>query len=290
MSVIVVQRKRKMEYFVPPNGEIYWFGTASQLPADWEIDTYAFDTFVLGTNTGQASNTKAGANSHKHTFSLKTGSVPNHTHGASSGSLGGTSNNVDFYPYGDYAVAGGGHGHSGDSGATGPSGGHDHTMNDTATTPVYPPYNRLYLIRATAIAACPVGGIIMWNDNAADLPDGFAVCDGTNNTPDLRDQFIYIVNSDANLGSRGGTATHTHGNQNTQAAGGHRHDGTLHSGNAPTATDGSGSQGVEVSTSHNHAITFMTNSDSDHAHTIENTNAASSLPPYIRLYFAMRIQ
>jgi hypothetical protein len=36
----------------------------------------------------------------------------------------------------------------------------------------------------------PVGGIIMWNGTSDELPESWALCDGTNNTPDLRGRFI----------------------------------------------------------------------------------------------------
>lgn len=36
----------------------------------------------------------------------------------------------------------------------------------------------------------PQGAIILWNGYISNVPDGFALCDGTNNTPDLRNRFI----------------------------------------------------------------------------------------------------
>lgn len=36
----------------------------------------------------------------------------------------------------------------------------------------------------------PVGGIIMWSGTVASIPSGWALCDGTLSTPDLRDRFI----------------------------------------------------------------------------------------------------
>lgn len=43
----------------------------------------------------------------------------------------------------------------------------------------------------TAIANyLPVGSIIMYNGLAADIPEGWHICDGTNGTPNLKDKFI----------------------------------------------------------------------------------------------------
>ncbi len=36
----------------------------------------------------------------------------------------------------------------------------------------------------------PPGGIIMWSGAINDIPVGWALCDGSNGTPDLRDRFI----------------------------------------------------------------------------------------------------
>lgn len=36
----------------------------------------------------------------------------------------------------------------------------------------------------------PIGSIILYNSNVSNIPDGWAICDGNNNTPDLSDRFI----------------------------------------------------------------------------------------------------
>jgi len=36
----------------------------------------------------------------------------------------------------------------------------------------------------------PIGGIIMWHGTPADIPQGWAVCDGQSGTPDLRSRFV----------------------------------------------------------------------------------------------------
>ena len=36
----------------------------------------------------------------------------------------------------------------------------------------------------------PVGSIIMYNGKAEEIPSGWAICDGTNGTPNLLDRFI----------------------------------------------------------------------------------------------------
>lgn len=55
----------------------------------------------------------------------------------------------------------------------------------------------------------PKGGIIMWSGSPADIPDGWALCDGRGNTPNLRGKFVVGYDrddSDYNLTGRVGGA------------------------------------------------------------------------------------
>ena len=78
----------------------------------------------------------------------------------------------------------------------------------------------------------PVGGIILWSGSIAAIPSGWALCDGNNGTPDLRNKFIVGANADGdddtypNLrpnGTPGGSAnaivvSHNHGSGTLSAA------------------------------------------------------------------------
>jgi len=69
----------------------------------------------------------------------------------------------------------------------------------------------------------PRGGIIAWypgdqyrekrSDGTMKIraPGGWAICDGTNNTPDLTDRFVRGANRDkSNIGIKGGSESHSH--------------------------------------------------------------------------------
>lgn len=43
----------------------------------------------------------------------------------------------------------------------------------------------------------PVGGIIMWSGTIASIPSGWALCNGSNGTPDLRNRFVVAADADA---------------------------------------------------------------------------------------------
>ena len=42
----------------------------------------------------------------------------------------------------------------------------------------------------------PIGGIILWSGSVASIPDGYVLCNGSNNTPNLRNKFILGAYSD----------------------------------------------------------------------------------------------
>jgi hypothetical protein len=66
-----------------------------------------------------------------------------------------------------------------------------------------------------AAAAFPVGGIIMWSGSVASIPSGWALCNGSNGTPDLRNRFVVGAGSTYAVDATGGSAdaivvSHTH--------------------------------------------------------------------------------
>ena len=58
---------------------------------------------------------------------------------------------------------------------------------------------------AAAAASFPVGGIIMWSGTIAAIPTGWALCNGSNGTPDLRDRFVIGAGSTYAVGATGGS-------------------------------------------------------------------------------------
>lgn len=55
----------------------------------------------------------------------------------------------------------------------------------------------------------PVGSIIIWSGSAADIPSGWALCDGQDGRPDLRDRFVLGGGGTHTIGDTGGEETHT---------------------------------------------------------------------------------
>jgi microcystin-dependent protein len=60
--------------------------------------------------------------------------------------------------------------------------------------------------RLAAFQPLPVGGIIMWSGAVNNIPSGWALCNGSNGTPDLRNRFIVGAGSGYNVAATGGSA------------------------------------------------------------------------------------
>jgi hypothetical protein len=56
----------------------------------------------------------------------------------------------------------------------------------------------------------PAGAIVLWSGLLANIPSGWALCDGTLGTPDLRSRFVKGTAAGVDPGGTGGAATHTH--------------------------------------------------------------------------------
>lgn len=56
----------------------------------------------------------------------------------------------------------------------------------------------------------PVGTVMLWSGSAGAVPEGWALCDGTGGTPDLRDRFVMGAASLAEVADTGGTSEHDH--------------------------------------------------------------------------------
>ena len=148
----------------------------------------------------------------------------------------------------------------------------------------------------------PTGGIIMWSGSTSSIPSGWALCNGSNSTPDLRDRFVVGAGSTYDVDDTGGgTATlteanmpaHTHSSGtlggSTNSAGSHTHTGTTNTTGAHTHTQNMGNSnvptggatawsafnvgvennGYQTDSAGNHSHTLNVNSGGAHTHTVD---------------------
>lgn len=58
--------------------------------------------------------------------------------------------------------------------------------------------------------ALPRGTILLWSGSIVSIPGGFALCDGTLGTPDLRNRFVVGAGGAYAVGANGGAINHNH--------------------------------------------------------------------------------
>lgn len=64
-------------------------------------------------------------------------------------------------------------------------------------------------VQMSAGGGIPPGCILIWSGAEADIPPGYALCDGTDNTPDLRDRFVLGAGLSYAVDATGGEKSHT---------------------------------------------------------------------------------
>ena len=132
------------------------------------------------------------------------------------------------------------------------------------------------------------GMIIAWSGSVANIPSGFVLCDGNNNTPDLRDRFIigagnsYAV--DATGGSKDATLpTHFHHAFKLGNSSESRFNSTLTASNYAASGTGAGNL--------NEAYNIVSkSSEADVGKTSDEGSSATNanLPPYHALCYIMK--
>lgn len=109
------------------------------------------------------------------------------------------------------------------------------------------------LAGSRTLAGVPIGGVIIWPGPT--IPEGWAICDGTGGTPDLRDRFVLAAGTTYSLWDTGGAETDTSG---------------VPSATTTVDNDGSGSTVAVGSDTHTHEVDIM--------------------PPYYTAYYIQRVK
>ena len=151
----------------------------------------------------------------------------------------------------------------------------------------------------------PSGCIVMWSGVANAIPSGWLLCDGTNNTPDLRGRFVVGAGGSYGVGNTGGSEqvtlttaqmpSHSHNfdSSGLEIEEGGEHEHTTYLGNI--YYDGSG--GNSTSLLNPQAYNTFRIGGGAHTHTITGSASISSTgssqphenrPPYYALCYIMK--
>ena len=145
-------------------------------------------------------------------------------------------------------------------------------------------------------ASFVTGMIMLWSGSIATIPAGFALCNGSNGTPDLRDRFVVGAGSTYAVNATGGSAnatlpSHTHTATSSVSDPGHFHVmdrflGNLGGSNTAYVGDDSGG-GAASSQNTQSASTGITVTTTNSTEGSSATNA--NLPPYFALAYIMKL-
>jgi hypothetical protein len=158
-------------------------------------------------------------------------------------------------------------------------------------------YDNLYgIIGATPPAATPIpaGGIFLWSGSIGSIPAGYALCNGSNGTPDLRDRFVIGAGSTYAVNATGGSAdsvvvSHTHSATSAVTDPGHSHTASVFFNDSSTprnAFRASFPSVDQTTVSTNSNTTGITVATTNATAGVSGTNA--NLPPYYALCYIMK--
>ena len=131
----------------------------------------------------------------------------------------------------------------------------------------------------------PIGGIILWSGSTGSVPTGWALCNGSNGTPNLQSRFVVGAGSEYAVAATGGSANatlvkHNHGLSNGSASG--------------TFLTGVTSLREGRKTGSTYAVDSITTTSASVSYTqptVDNEGSSGTnknLPPYYSLAYIMR--
>ena len=168
--------------------------------------------------------------------------------------------------------------------------------------------NALYAQTALNVSnAIPKGVIVMWS--GAVVPDGWALCNGANGTPNLRDKFILGAGSTYAIGATGGEATHvlttsempshSHGGASGNDSPDHVHYDAGHTHSTPWRDGTGGTNGFQTTQNVSGFLNIMSTgyaniggASTRHTHSISaegGGQAHNNMPPYYAIAFIMKM-
>lgn len=106
------------------------------------------------------------------------------------------------------------------------------------------------LLEAASLYLVPRGGVILWHGSSDAIPKGWAICDGTQGTPDMRDRFVVGAGGKYALDGMGGAESAT-----PDVSTGTAKTGIRLADAAPGGTAGNSGTGIGI---HNAALNIWT--------------------------------
>lgn len=147
----------------------------------------------------------------------------------------------------------------------GQSGGGTQTVSDS------------YIINA------PIGVIVQWSGTVNTVPDGWAVCDGTNGTLDLRDKFVLAAGDTHSVGEIGGSEEVT---LTAKQIPSHTHTLRYYSSTGNQTTS---ETSLKISTGEFSGVSTNNRYNANVLNQVGSSESHSNMPPYYTLLFIQKI-
>ena len=192
-----------------PDGSLVFMPDIS--PAGWDTYANATDRFIKGAPSGGNGGSffDSELSNHNHVVDAHTHTGSSHTH--TSANTGAVAGSLSFFSGPNFATWTETHDHTITTSSSptavlqSSSGG---TSDDTS--PDDPPYRNLRVRQNTSGQVnLPIGAIAAWRRPLADLPVNWALCDGTDGTPDMMGRYPRAATASIE-GTGGSDSTHTH--------------------------------------------------------------------------------
>lgn len=262
---------------IPNNAMVF---SASTTRSGLTFHTASANKFLKGAGTGANAGGTGGSTTNTHTIT--------HTHTAAhghTGNSGGPSTASSIRSSSGSLLNAVDHTHTITLNTTTLTSGNNSSIGNQAET-VQPAYTTLNAFKNTSGSSKmpAVGDIALWLGTLATIPVGWKLCDGTNDTPDMRGRY-YKNNASATTSSTGGANTHTH------TAQGHTHtiESHTHSGSVATAANNkgivSGGASSWQAAGGSHSLSSISSTSTSLASGNTSANSSSNEPEYRTVAF-----
>lgn len=179
---------------------------------------------------------------------------------------------------------------------------HTDTLNAPTTTtyvqfgasgeniePVYKTLNPFKNSSGGSVVPIP-GDIGLWLGTLATIPLGWALCDGSNGTPDMRDRFLKMTPS-ATSSTTGGSNTHAHpGISHSHAtASSHTHNTSSTQGGSTSSSQGLGGGGRRTGPNHTHTLPNMQTQTSSYGSATITPDSSDNQPLFTTVAYVQMI-
>ncbi|HYD35565.1 MAG TPA: hypothetical protein VD999_05835 [Vitreimonas sp.] len=249
--------------------------------------TASANRFLKGAGTGANAGGTGGSLTNSHTVS--------HTHSTSHGHTGTTGNNsggtIDRQSGSNTPQGLSTHSHAFllDNASVTSDSNSAITSQSESVQPAFRTLNAFKNTSGSSIGLLP-GDIAMWLQSLATIPIGWVLCNGSNGTPDMRDQFLKIPAS-ASATTTGGSNTHTHAAQShTHTVSSHTHTGSVSPAVETTSRKASGDQGdcwggPNATEIPNHTLSSISSTAGSLQAANTTANSSDNQPEYITVAF-----